>query len=119
MNHEAGATWSAQRSSAETPAWALFVATIAASATRRAGGRTRATADEARRALPGEDLITNPTTIWKLGITISAHPDHVWPWLVRMGYSKAFFYVPEWVARLLWRVPAANSSVLLSRHSKT
>ena len=104
---------STERSSAETAAWALFVATIAAIATRRVAGRTRATADEARRALPGDDIITNPTTIWNRRITISARPDHVWPWLVQMGYGRAGFYVPEWVDRLLWRVPAANSRVLL------
>ena len=99
--------------SALTAAWALFVAAIAAFATRRVVGRTRATADEARRALPGDDIITNPTTIWNRGITISARPAQVWPWLVQMGYGRAGFYVPEWVDRLLWRVPAANSGVLL------
>ena len=104
---------STERSSAETAAWALFVAAIAALATRRVAGRTRATADEARRALPGDDIITNPTTIWNRGITISARPAQVWPWLVQMGYGRAGFYVPEWVDRLIWRVPAANSSVLL------
>ena len=104
---------STERSSAVTAAWALFVAAIAAFATRRVVGRTRATADEAHRALPGDDIITNPTTIWNRGITISARPAQVWPWLVQMGYGRAGFYVPEWVDRLLWRVPAANSSVLL------
>ena len=30
-----------------------------------------------------------------------------------MGYGRAGFYVPQWVDHLVWRVPAANSSVLL------
>jgi hypothetical protein len=30
-----------------------------------------------------------------------------------MGYGRAGFYVPEWVDRVVWRVPAANSSLLL------
>jgi hypothetical protein len=75
--------------------------------------RTRASVDEARAALPGDDIISDPTTIWNRGITIEASPSEVWPWLVQMGYGRAGFYVPEWVDRLVWRVPAANSSALL------
>ena len=59
MNHMV----SKERSSTVTAAWALCVAAIAAFATRRVVGRTRATADEARRALPGDDIITNPTNV--------------------------------------------------------
>jgi hypothetical protein len=77
-------------------------------------GRTRATAEETARERPGDDIITRPTTVWNRGIIIAAPPEEVWPWLVQMGYGRAGFYVPEWVDRLLWRVPATNSSVLLS-----
>ena len=89
------------------------VSLVGALAACRVLRQTRATAEEAGQALPGDDIITNPTTVWNRGITIAARPIDVWPWLVQMGYGRAGFYVPEWVDRLLWRVPATNSSVLL------
>jgi hypothetical protein len=85
---------------------------VGAIADRRPLHCTGATADEASASLPGDDIIQNPTTIWNRGITIEANPAAVWPWLVQMGYGRAGFYVPEWVDRLVWRVPAASSSVL-------
>jgi hypothetical protein len=98
------------RAMAGTAAGATLVGTLAA---RQVLRRTRATAEEAGRALPGDDIITSPTTVWNRGITMASRPVDVWPWLVQMGYRRAGFYVPEWVDRLLWRVPATNSSVLL------
>lgn len=86
---------------------------VAALVAQRAAVRTRATADEVAAPRPGDDIISDPTTIWNRAITIEAGPDRIWPWLVQMGYGRAGFYVPEWVDRLVWRVPAANSSVLL------
>jgi hypothetical protein len=64
----------------------------------------------------GDEIVSDPTTIWNRAITIEASPDSVWPWLVQMGYGRAGFYVPEWVDRLVWRVPAANSGVLLAQY---
>ena len=61
----------------------------------------------------GDEIISAPTTTWNRGITIEATPSEIWPWLVQMGYGRAGFYVPQWVDHLVWRVPAANSSVLL------
>jgi N-carbamoylputrescine amidase len=79
---------------------------------------TRATPSEARAPLPGDDIIANPTTVWNRGITIDASPSKIWPWLVQMGFGRAGFYVPRWVDRLLWRVPAANSNVLLPQFQR-
>jgi hypothetical protein len=75
------------------------VCVVGVSAALRASTRTAATANEARAALPGDDIISDPTTIWNRGITIEASPSEVWPWLVQMGYGRAGFYVPEWVDR--------------------
>ncbi len=104
------------------PSWRIWmtvglgvvgVGVVGVNAAVRASTRTRATANEVRAALPGDDIISDPTTIWNRGITIEASPSEVWPWLVQMGYGRAGFYVPEWVDRLVWRVPAVNSGVLL------
>jgi hypothetical protein len=48
--------------------------------------------DEARRALPGDQVVPDPIAIETRGITIDAPPDRVWPWLMQMGFGKAGWY---------------------------
>lgn len=60
-----------------------------------------ATDDERTRALPGDDIVTNPTHCTTHGVTISAPPRDIWPWLVQMGQDRAGFYTHNWVERLL------------------
>ena len=57
---------------------------------------------EAEKALPGDDLVTQPTAVETRGITIDDTPDKVWPWLVQMGSGRAGFYTHEWLERLLF-----------------
>jgi proline iminopeptidase len=55
--------------------------------------RWGATAEEARRRLPGEGLVPDarrdPST---MAVTIDAPPERVWPWLVQMGCDRAGWY---------------------------
>jgi hypothetical protein len=89
----------------------------AAAVVQRVSARTGATTAEAADPRPGDDIILEPTTIWNRGTTIAARPSEIWPWLVQMGFGRGGFYVPEWVDRLVWRVPAANSGVLLPQYA--
>jgi len=50
---------------------------------------------EAEKALPGDDLVTQPTAVETRGITIDDTPDKVWPWLVQMGYDRGGWYSYE------------------------
>jgi hypothetical protein len=47
---------------------------------------------EAELALPGDDLISEPSHTETRGITIDAPPARIWPWLVQMGYGRAGWY---------------------------
>ena len=47
---------------------------------------------EAERALPGDDLVPEPTATDTRGLTIAAPPSAVWPWLVQMGFGRAGWY---------------------------
>jgi proline iminopeptidase len=49
-------------------------------------------AEEAGRALPGDDLVPGAEAIDTRGIEIAAPPETVWPWLVQMGYGRAGWY---------------------------
>jgi hypothetical protein len=51
-----------------------------------------ATADERRRSMPGDDVVTSPLLQLTHGITIDAPPDRVWPWLMQTGQGQAGFY---------------------------
>jgi hypothetical protein len=60
-----------------------------------------ATAEEQRQPLPGDDLVPKPTHITTHAITINAHPEEIWSWLVQMGQNRAGFYTHNWVEKLL------------------
>jgi hypothetical protein len=48
--------------------------------------------EEAVRPLPGDELIPEAKGRWTHGITISARPAEIWPWLVQMGCRRAGWY---------------------------
>ena len=48
--------------------------------------------NEATRGLAGDAVVPNPVASETRGITIDASPEHVWPWLVQMGFGKAGWY---------------------------
>ena len=50
-----------------------------------------ATPDEATRALPGDDLVTD-TYRTTHAVTITTPPGQVWPWLMQMGYQRGGWY---------------------------
>jgi len=50
---------------------------------------------EAELALPGDDLVPEPSAIETRGITIDAPVEKVWPWLAQMGVGRGGFYSYE------------------------
>jgi hypothetical protein len=64
--------------------------------------------EEARKPLPGDDLVEAPLSTDTRGITIEAPPELVWPWLVQMGFGRGGWYS---VDQLDMRGPSANRIV--------
>jgi hypothetical protein len=64
--------------------------------------RWGATDGEVAAAMPGDELIPTPSFVATRAITIAAPPEHVWPWLVQMGWHRGGWYTPHWVDRLLF-----------------
>ena len=58
--------------------------------------RWGATDQEVHRAMPGDDLILDAASTTR-AITIAAPPEHVWPWLVQLGYGRAGWYSYDWI----------------------
>lgn len=56
------------------------------------------TAEERGRAMPGDRLIAKPTDATMTAITVNAPPEHIWPWLVQIGYQRGGLYSYDWLA---------------------
>ncbi|GAA2606809.1 SRPBCC family protein [Paractinoplanes durhamensis] len=59
-----------------------------------------ATAEEAARDLPGDELMPAPALLSTRAVTITAAPATVWPWLVQMGSGRAGAYSYDWIENL-------------------
>jgi hypothetical protein len=59
---------------------------------RRRHLRWGATEAEVAGAMPGDELVSEPSFNATRAITIDAPPEAVWPWLVQIGYGRAGFY---------------------------
>ncbi len=51
-----------------------------------------ATAEERRRALPGDAVLGEASRTWTHAVTIDAPPRAVWPWIAQMGAGRAGWY---------------------------
>jgi hypothetical protein len=60
----------------------------------------RASTDEVRRELPGDDLRPDPDLVTTRAIGISAPPDCIWPWLAQIGSGRAGAYSYDWIENL-------------------
>jgi hypothetical protein len=76
----------------------------------RTYGATRA---ERRRSLPGDGRCAEPHIVTTHAITIDAPPEHVWPWLVQMGWGRGQWYTARWVDRLLFPNNGPSAEILV------
>ena len=75
----------------------------------------RATHEEKKRALPGDERISRPIDTLTHGVTIRCAPRDVWPWLVQMGAgNRAGWYSYDWVDN--GRQPSATRVVPELQH---
>ena len=67
---------------------------------RRWFGRWGATVADLIREMPGDAAVGDPGYSATLAITIHARPEHIWPWLVQLGYKRGGLYSYDWLDRL-------------------
>ncbi len=65
-----------------------------------------ATDEEVNRAMPGDEIVQNPTFNATRAVTIKGRPEEIWPWIVQIGYRKAGFYSHDWLDND--RIPSAE-----------
>jgi hypothetical protein len=62
--------------------------------------RWGATAEEARAALPGDELVPDPAIQATRAVTVRAPVEDVWPWLAQIGQDRGGFYSYDWLENL-------------------
>jgi hypothetical protein len=67
---------------------------------RRWMGRWGTTSPDLTRVMAGDSLIVHPTYSGTMAVIVNARPEHIWPWLVQMGYQRGGLYSYDWLDRL-------------------
>ena len=57
--------------------------------------------DEVAAKLPGDELLADAGLVTTRGITVSAPPETIWPWLAQMGSGRGGAYTYDWIENLL------------------
>ena len=58
------------------------------------------TSSDLTNAMAGDGLIAKPKFVYTMAATVNAQPEHIWPWLVQMGYQRGGLYSYDWLDRL-------------------
>jgi hypothetical protein len=80
---------------------------------RRWMNRWGATPSDLTRVMAGDSLLVNPTYSGTLAVTVDAAPEHIWPWLVQMGYQRGGLYSYDWLDRLFGYLDRPSATRIL------
>ena len=80
---------------------------------RRWFGCWGATAADLTRTMAGDAAVVDPTYSATLAITIGAGPEHIWPWLVQLGYQRGGLYSYDWLDRLFGYLDRPSAVAIL------
>lgn len=77
-----------------------------------------ATPSDLARVMAGDSLLADPTYSGTTAITVNARPEHIWPWLVQIGYQRGGLYRYDWLDRFFGYLdrPSATSIVPEFQH---
>src|SRR5690242_3310520 len=64
---------------------------------RRWMSRWGTTPSNLRRIMAGDGLLIDPTYSGTMTVIINARPEHIWPWLVQIGYQRGGLYSYDWL----------------------
>ena len=67
---------------------------------RRWMSRWGTTPSDVRRIMAGDGLLADPTYSGTMTVIVNARPEHIWPWLVQIGYQRGGLYSYDWLDRL-------------------
>jgi hypothetical protein len=67
---------------------------------RRWMSRWGTTPSDLTRVMAGDALLVNPTYSGTMATIVNAAPEHIWPWLIQIGYQRGGLYSYDWLDRL-------------------
>lgn len=74
--------------------------------------RWGATGDELRRAMPGDEIVSQPSFNATRAVTVHAPAECIYPWIVQMGVNRAGWYSYD----LLDNLARPSAEVILPEH---
>jgi hypothetical protein len=80
---------------------------------RRRMSRWGATASDLTRVMAGDALLVTPTYSGTMAVTVNAAPEHIWPWLVQIGYQRGGLYSYDWLDRLFGYLDRPSATRIL------
>jgi len=80
---------------------------------RRSMARWGTTPSDLTRVMAGDALIVHPTYSGTLAVTVNARPEHIWPWLVQLGYQRGGLYSYDWLDRLFGFLDRPSATSIL------
>jgi hypothetical protein len=67
---------------------------------RRWMNRWGATPSDLACEMAGDRFLADPTYSGTMSVIVDAKPEHIWPWLVQIGYRRGGLYSYDWLDRL-------------------
>ena len=76
-------------------------------------GRWGTTPSDLTRVMAGDSLIVDPTYSGTMAVVVNAPPEHIWPWLVQMGYQRGGLYSYDGLDRLFGYLDRPSATRIL------
>jgi hypothetical protein len=83
---------------------------------RRWMGRWGTTPSDLIRVMAGDSLIVEPTYSGTMAVVVKAPPEHIWPWLVQMGYQRGGLYSYDGLDRLFGYLDRPSATRILPEY---
>jgi hypothetical protein len=80
---------------------------------RRWMARWGATPSDLSRVMAGDGLLADSTYSGTMAVIVNAQPEHIWPWLVQMGYQRGGLYSYDWLDRLFGYLDRPSATRIL------
>lgn len=65
------------------------------------------------RVMAGDALLPNHTYSATMAVIVDTPPEHIWPWLVQMGYKRGGLYSYDWLDRLFGSLDRPSADRIL------
>jgi hypothetical protein len=72
-----------------------------------------ANSSDLARVMAGDTLLPNETYSGTTAVTVNARPEHIWPWLVQIGYQRGGLYSYDWLDRLFGYLDRPSATRIL------